>query len=154
MSEETMTDAPPAAPLTAGSPKIPEATPSPAPATIFPSGSVIRMETRGLNFYYGAAQALYGVSLQVPEKSVTAFIGPSGCGKSTYLRCLNRMNDIIPDTRVEGDVLLDGNDIYGSGTDIVALRRRVGMVFQEFHPFTPSLIVYVGLCLKCQSILP
>ncbi|HKA35953.1 MAG TPA: phosphate ABC transporter ATP-binding protein PstB [Thermoanaerobaculia bacterium] len=110
------------------------------------------METRGLNFYYGAAQALYGVSLQVPEKSVTAFIGPSGCGKSTYLRCLNRMNDIIPDTRVEGDVLLDGNDIYGSGTDIVALRRRVGMVFQKSNPFPKSIFENVAYGLKINSL--
>src|SRR5262249_39080984 len=79
------------------------------------------------------------ISLKVPEKSVTAFIGPSGCGKSTYLRCLNRMNDIIPDTRVEGEVLLDNHDIYGSGIDIVDLRRRVGMVFQKSNPFPQSI---------------
>jgi phosphate transport system ATP-binding protein len=99
----------------------------------------LRMETRKLDFFYGAKQALYEVSLKIPEKTVTAFIGPSGCGKSTYLRCLNRMNDIIPDTRVEGEVLLDGSDIYGPGTDIVDLRRRVGMVFQKSNPFPKSI---------------
>ena len=79
------------------------------------AGKVLRMQTAKLNFFYGPKQALYDISLAIPEKSVTAFIGPSGCGKSTYLRCLNRMNDIIPDTRVEGEVLLDGRDIYGGG---------------------------------------
>jgi phosphate transport system ATP-binding protein len=91
----------------------------------------MRMETRKLNFFYGRNQALFEISLSIPEKSVTAFIGPSGCGKSTFLRCLNRMNDIIVDTRVEGQVLLDGKDIYEPGTDVVDLRRRVGMVFQK-----------------------
>ena len=80
-----------------------------------PRAARSRMESRKLNFSYGAKQALWDISLKIPEKTVTAFIGPSGCGKSTYLRCLNRMNDIIPDTRVEGEVLLDGRDIYGAG---------------------------------------
>ena len=108
----------------------------------------LRMETRKLNFWYGAKQALYEISLKIPEKSVTAFIGPSGCGKSTYLRCLNRMNDIIPDTRVEGDVLLDDHDIYQSGMDIVDLRRRVGMVFQKSNPFPKSIFENVAYGLK------
>jgi phosphate transport system ATP-binding protein len=108
----------------------------------------LRMETRKLNFWYGAKQALYEISLKIPEKSVTAFIGPSGCGKSTYLRCLNRMNDIIPDTRVEGDVLLDDHDIYTSGMDIVDLRRRVGMVFQKSNPFPKSIFENVAYGLK------
>jgi len=103
------------------------------------AGKVLRMQTAKLNFWYGPKQALYDISLAIPEKSVTAFIGPSGCGKSTYLRCLNRMNDIIPDTRVEGEVLLDGRDIYGAGTDIVDLRRQVGMVFQKSNPFPKSI---------------
>ena len=76
-----------------------------------PAAHKLRMETRKLNFSYGEKQALWEVSLKIPEKTVTAFIGPSGCGKSTYLRCLNRMNDIIPDTQVDGEVLLDGRDI-------------------------------------------
>jgi phosphate transport system ATP-binding protein len=104
-----------------------------------PKGARLRMESRRLNFSYGPKQALWDISLQIPEKTVTAFIGPSGCGKSTYLRCLNRMNDIIPDTRVEGEVLLDGSDIYGPGTDVVDLRRRVGMVFQKSNPFPKSI---------------
>src|SRR5262249_61296812 len=97
-------------------------------------------------------QALYEISLKVPEKSVTAFIGPSGCGKSTYLRCLNRMNDIIPDTRVEGEVLLDNHDIYGSGIDIVDLRRRVGMVFQKSNPFPKSIFENVAYGLKINNM--
>jgi phosphate transport system ATP-binding protein len=111
-----------------------------------------RMATRKLNFYYGRNQALYEISLAVPEKSVTAFIGPSGCGKSTFLRCLNRMNDIIPDTRVEGDVLLDGKDIYGAGTDVVDLRRRVGMVFQKSNPFPKSIFDNVAYGLKINAL--
>ena len=109
--------------------------PAPKPAGPFPPGATVRMETVGLNFFYGANQALHDISLKIPEKSVTAFIGPSGCGKSTYLRCLNRMNDIIPDTRVEGEVLLDGSDVYAPVTDVVNLWRRVGMVFQKSIPF-------------------
>src|SRR5215471_16193516 len=136
-------------------PAIPTANPAaaatPAP-NVFPAGTKIRMETRGLNFFYGANQALHEVSLQVPEKSVTAFIGPSGCGKSTYLRCLNRMNDIIPETRVEGEVLLDGQDVYGSGTDVVALRRRVGMVFQKSNPFPKSIFENVAYGLRINAL--
>ena len=111
-----------------------------------------RMESKGLDFFYGPKQALYGISLKVPEKSVTAFIGPSGCGKSTYLRCLNRMNDIIPDTRVEGEVLLDGQDVYGPGTDVVHLRRRVGMVFQKSNPFPKSIFDNVAYGLRINAI--
>jgi phosphate transport system ATP-binding protein len=121
---------------------------SPAP----PSASRIRMEARKLNFFYGKNQALYDISLSVPEKSVTAFIGPSGCGKSTFLRCLNRMNDIIPETRVEGDVLLDGKDIYGPGNDVVDLRRRVGMVFQKSNPFPKSIFDNVAYGLKINGL--
>jgi len=133
---------------------IPEA-PSPArpaPASFFPADVKTRMETRSLSFFYGAAQALYEVSLAIPEKSVTAFIGPSGCGKSTFLRCLNRMNDIIPDTRVAGEVLLDSRDIYGSGTDVVDLRRHVGMVFQKSNPFPKSIFENVAYGLKINGM--
>ena len=118
------------------------------------AGRKVRMESRKLNFSYGPKQALWDITLQIPEKTVTAFIGPSGCGKSTFLRCLNRMNDIIPDTRVEGDVLLDGNDIYGGGTDIVDLRRRVGMVFQKSNPFPKSIFENVAYGLKINSLAP
>jgi len=136
------------------------AAPSVRPAVPKPGGEssaagpvgTIRMETKGLKFWYGSNQALYEISLKIPEKSVTAFIGPSGCGKSTYLRCLNRMNDIIPETRVEGDCLLDGRDIYGPGIDIVDLRRRVGMVFQKSNPFPKSIFENVAYGLKINSI--
>ena len=90
----------------------------------------------------------------IPEKSVTALIGPSGCGKSTFLRCLNRMNDLIPDTRVEGEVLLDGQDIYAGGMDVVALRRRVGMVFQKSNPFPKSIFDNVAYGLQDQRHRP
>ena len=129
---------------------------APASAATGPSmaGRKVRMESKKLNFSYGPKQALWGITLQIPEKTVTAFIGPSGCGKSTFLRCLNRMNDIIPDTRVEGDVLLDGNDIYGAGTDIVDLRRRVGMVFQKSNPFPKSIFENVAYGLKINGMCP
>ncbi len=128
----------------------------PTPATAVPSmaGRKIRMESKKLNFHYGPKQALWDISLQIPEKTVTAFIGPSGCGKSTFLRCLNRMNDIIPDTRVDGDILLDGNDVYGAGTDIVDLRRRVGMVFQKSNPFPKSIAENVAYGLKINGLVP
>jgi len=139
----------------AGSP-TPGGEPAPAPASAAPSmgGRKIRMESKRLNFHYGPKQALWDISLQIPEKTVTAFIGPSGCGKSTFLRCLNRMNDIIPDTRVEGDILLDGNDVYASGTDIVDLRRRVGMVFQKSNPFPKSIFENVAYGLKINGLVP
>jgi phosphate transport system ATP-binding protein len=118
-----------------------------------PAGAqTLRMETRKLDFSYGEKQALWEISLKIPEKSVTAFIGPSGCGKSTYLRCLNRMNDIIPDTRVDGEVLLDGRDIYAGGTDVVDLRRRVGMVFQKSNPFPKSIFENVAYGLKINGL--
>ncbi len=92
-----------------------------------------------LYFYYGEQLALSNVALVIRDRQITALIGPSGCGKSTFLRCLNRMNDTIPGTRVEGRVLLDGQDIYTPGTDVVDLRRRVGMVFQRPNSFPQSI---------------
>jgi phosphate transport system ATP-binding protein len=92
-----------------------------------------------LNFFYGEKPALTDVSIDIPERRITALIGPSGCGKSTFLRCLNRMNDTIPGTRVKGEVLLDGDDIYAPRTDVVDLRRRIGMVFQRPNPFPQSI---------------
>ena len=97
-----------------------------------PVPDTIRMETHDLSVFYGGSQVLHSVSLPVPDRAVTALIGPSGCGKSTFLRCLNRMNDIIPNTRVEGQVLLDGEDIYASSRNVVALRLRVGSLGQSF----------------------
>ena len=94
---------------------------------------------RDVNFYYGRVQALFDIGLDIPARQVTALIGPSGCGKSTFLRTLNRMNDIIDGTRLEGEIRLDGQDIYAAGTDVVALRKRVGMVFQKSNPFPKSI---------------
>jgi phosphate transport system ATP-binding protein len=98
-----------------------------------------KIRAEHLDFYYGDKQALKGISMSIRDREITALIGPSGCGKSTFLRCLNRMNDTIPDTRLEGEVLLDGRDIYAPGTDVVDLRRRVGMVFQRPNPFPQSI---------------
>jgi phosphate transport system ATP-binding protein len=94
---------------------------------------------KGMSFWYGKKQALFDISLTIPERSVTALIGPSGCGKSTFLRALNRMNDLIEGTRHVGDVQLDGVDIYSRGVNLVDLRRRVGMVFQKSNPFPKSV---------------
>lgn len=98
-----------------------------------------KISVSNLDFFYGKDQALHDISLEIPEKEVMAFIGPSGCGKSTFIRTLNRMNDTIPIARVDGEVLLDGENIYASGTDVVALRRKVGMVFQKSNPFPKSI---------------
>jgi len=111
-----------------------------------------RIEVRDLNVYYSKFLAVEGVSLEIEPRSVTAFIGPSGCGKSTFLRCLNRMNDLIPDTRVEGQVLLDGEDVYAGGMDVVALRRRVGIVFQKSNPFPKSIFENVAYGLRINDI--
>ncbi len=111
-----------------------------------------KVTVRNLNFYYGRAQALHEISLDVPERIVMAFIGPSGCGKSTFLRTLNRMNDVIPGTRVEGEVTIDGRDIYAAGTDVVDLRRRVGMVFQKSNPFPKSIFDNVAYGLRINRL--
>jgi phosphate transport system ATP-binding protein len=92
-----------------------------------------------VNFFYGSHQALHNISLRMPQNCVTALIGPSGCGKSTFLRCLNRMNDMIEGTRVEGEILLEDIDVYRPKTDVVELRKRVGMVFQKSNPFPKSI---------------
>lgn len=94
---------------------------------------------RNLNFYYGDHQALFDISMDIAPFQVTALIGPSGCGKSTFLRTLNRMNDLIENTRVSGEVLIDGEDIYGQKVDVVALRKKVGMVFQKSNPFPKTV---------------
>lgn len=101
------------------------------------SGSKIRV--KDLNFFYGSVQTLFGITMDVPPQQVTALIGPSGCGKSTFLRSLNRMNDIIDGARAEGNVWIDEQDIYSYTTDIVALRKKVGMVFQKSNPFPKSI---------------
>jgi len=99
----------------------------------------IKVEVSHLNFFYGAIQALFDINMKIPKQKVTALIGPSGCGKSTFLRTLNRMNDIIDGTRAEGTVLIDGKNIYDSDTDVVTLRKKVGMIFQKSNPFPKSI---------------
>jgi phosphate transport system ATP-binding protein len=101
-----------------------------------------------LSFFYGRSQALFNITLKIPERVVMAFIGPSGCGKSTFLRTLNRMNDTIPGTRAEGRIEIDGKDIYSAGTDVVELRRKVGMVFQKSNPFPKSIFDNVSYGLR------
>ena len=100
-----------------------------------------RIDVDGLNAWYGATQALADVSITIEPKQVTAMIGPSGCGKSTFLRAINRMHEVVPGARVEGKILLDGEDIYGEGVDPVAVRRSIGMVFQRPNPF-PTMSIY------------
>lgn len=112
----------------------------------------VKISVRNLDFFYGTQQALYDVSLDIQERVVTAFIGPSGCGKSTFIRTLNRMNDVIPGTRVGGQVLLDGHDIYAPGTDAVELRRRVGMIFQKSNPFPRSIFDNVAYGLRINKM--
>jgi phosphate transport system ATP-binding protein len=111
-----------------------------------------KIAVRHLDFFYGKTQALHDVSLEIPERIVMAFIGPSGCGKSTFLRTLNRMNDVIPATRVAGEVLIDERDIYEPGTDVVALRRKVGMVFQKSNPFPKSIFDNVAYGLRINRL--
>ncbi len=114
--------------------------------------SSVKMSLKNLDFYYGDFKALHSVTLDFSENRVTALIGPSGCGKSTLLRCLNRMNDLIPVSRVEGSVLLDGEDIYDPEIDVVALRRRVGMVFQKPNPFPKTIFENVAYGLRVNGI--
>ncbi len=111
-----------------------------------------KIVVRDLNFYYGTKRALEAITLSMRANVVTAFIGPSGCGKSTFLRTLNRMNDIIPGTRVEGDIQIDGRDIYAGATDVVALRRRVGMVFQKSNPFPKSIFDNIAYGLRLNGM--
>lgn len=98
-----------------------------------------KFEINDLNFYYDQFQALYDINMNIEEKKITALIGPSGCGKSTFLRTLNRMNDLIEKTKVEGEILLDNKDIYEADVDVVKLRKRIGMVFQQPNPFPKSI---------------
>ncbi len=102
-------------------------------------GAVAKFAVRNFSVWYGAKQALHDISLDIPERSVVALIGPSGCGKSTFLRALNRMNDLIEGTRHTGEILLDGEDVYGRAVNLVDLRRRVGMVFQKSNPFPKTV---------------
>jgi len=112
----------------------------------------LKMASNHLHFYYGDFEALHDISLEFSENKVTALIGPSGCGKSTYLRCMNRMNDLIPYSRVEGKLLLDGEDIYAPLVDVVTLRSRVGMVFQKPNPFPKSIFENIAYGLKVNGV--
>ena len=111
-----------------------------------------KVHVKDLDFWYGDFNALHGITVDIASKATTAFIGPSGCGKSTFLRCINRMNDLIPGTRAEGTMLIDGADIYGSGVDPVDLRRRVGMIFQQPNPFPQSIYDNVAYGPRLQGV--
>jgi phosphate transport system ATP-binding protein len=112
----------------------------------------IAITVENLNLYYGEAQALKGITMQIPAKRVTAFIGPSGCGKSTLLRCFNRMNDLVDTCRIDGAINLHGENIYRRGADVAELRRRVGMVFQKPNPFPKSIYENVAYGLRLQGV--
>ena len=114
--------------------------------------NTVTFSTRDLNFYYGDFKALDNISFDINKNEVSALIGPSGCGKSTYLRCLNRMNDLIPGTRVEGAITLDNEDIYAPNVDVVNLRRRVGMVFQKPNPFPKTIFENVAYGLRVNGV--
>jgi phosphate transport system ATP-binding protein len=123
-----------------------------APAGITSGAQSPKIEVVGMNFYYGSQKALDDVNAQFQANQVTALIGPSGCGKSTFLRSLNRMNDIIPGTRVEGSVRVDGQNIYDASVDVVTLRRRIGMVFQKSNPFPKTIFENVAYGLRINGM--
>ncbi len=121
----------------------------PEPVSPFPA-----IDVRDFAFWYGSRQALAELSIAIPRRAVTALIGPSGCGKSTFLRALNRMNDLIPDTRHTGDILLEGVSLYSPGTNVVELRRRVGMVFQRPNPFPKTVFDNVAYGPRINGLAP
>jgi len=110
------------------------------------------LQIRGLNLFYGKKQALHDVDMVIPKQRVTAYIGPSGCGKSTLLRCINRMNDLVDDVHIDGQILLDDQNIYDKSVDVADLRRRVGMVFQKPNPFPKSIYENVAYGLRLQGV--
>ncbi|MCE9602678.1 MAG: phosphate ABC transporter ATP-binding protein PstB [Gemmatimonadetes bacterium] len=112
------------------------------------------IEARDFSFWYGERKTLHEVSIQIAPKAVTAIIGPSGCGKSTFLRCVNRMNDLVVDTRTEGELVVEGRAVYGSGLDLVAHRQRVGMVFQRPNPFPKSIYDNVAYGPALNALVP
>jgi phosphate transport system ATP-binding protein len=112
------------------------------------------LESRAYNFWYGPVQALHGISLSIPRNAITALIGPSGCGKTTFLRSINRMHDLTPGARHQGDILLDGESIFTAGTDVVTLRRRVGMVFQRPNPFPKPVYDNVAYGPRLNALCP
>lgn len=111
-----------------------------------------KIEAKNVDFYYGSFHALKGINITIPNNEVVAFIGPSGCGKSTFLRLFNRMNDLIPGTRLMGQILIDGNDIYDKSVDVDVLRRNVGMVFQRPNPFPKSIFENVAYGLRVNGV--
>ena len=115
-----------------------------------PNETCIKVEN--LNLFYGEKQALHGINMEMQKKKVTAYIGPSGCGKSTLLRCINRMNDLVDSARIDGKILLDGENIYDKAVNVAALRRRVGMVFQKPNPFPKSIFENVAYGLRIQGV--
>ncbi|MEI6335688.1 MAG: phosphate ABC transporter ATP-binding protein PstB [Methylococcaceae bacterium] len=115
-----------------------------------PNETCIKVEN--LNLFYGEKQALYDINMEMPKKKVTAYIGPSGCGKSTLLRCINRMNDLVDSAKIDGKILLDGENIYDKSVNVAALRRRVGMVFQKPNPFPKSIFENVAYGLRIQGV--
>jgi phosphate transport system ATP-binding protein len=121
-------------------------------ATVSPEPTRPKIDVTNMDFWYGANKALNQITVKMPPNRVTALIGPSGCGKSTFLRSLNRMNDVVPGARVEGSVLIDGQDIYASSVDVVDLRRRVGMVFQKSNPFPKSIFDNVAYGLRINGL--
>lgn len=129
-------------------PKIADAQSGATSGQMATAESAQKISVQQLNFYYGKSQALHDISINIQEKVVTSFIGPSGCGKSTFLRTLNRMNDVILGSHAEGEILLDGQNIYAPETDVVELRRRVGMVFQKSNPFPKSIFDNVAYGLR------
>ena len=131
-------------------PATPKKTSLPEAKTVEKPEPIIRIED--VDFYYGDKRALKSINLEISEKKATAFIGPSGCGKTTLLRCLNRMNDLILNTRVTGNIKLDGKNIYDPSTDIIQLRRRVGMIFQKWNPFPKSIYENVVYGLRIVGI--
>jgi len=139
-------------PVQVEAPRIQTRDQRPASASSTEVQGKTKVVVKDLNFFYGRTQALHNISLEIPERIVMAFIGPSGCGKSTFLRTLNRMNDVIPATRVAGHVLIDDRDIYAPGTDVVELRRRVGMVFQKSNPFPKSIFENVAYGLRINRV--
>ena len=116
------------------------------------SDEKIKLQVNDLRLFYGNSEALKNINMQIPEKRVTAFIGPSGCGKSTLLRCFNRMNDLVDICRIEGQILLDGQNIYEKSVDVAELRRQVGMVFQKPNPFPKTIYENVAYGLRLQGV--
>lgn len=129
-------------------PSDPEARPLPSAADPADAREQPTIEVKDFSFFYGAKQALFGIDLEIPEKQITAFIGPSGCGKSTLLRNLNRMNDLVENTRHTGDILVKGRSIYDPKLEVISLRKRVGMVFQKSNPFPKSIYENVVYSLR------